>query len=356
MNRLIPLAVLCAVAIPMLFFVLPSPQVASPNSVVDCPQADCPQADYDGLPQAIFDNVVRIRNRTGTGSGSVVADLGDVYEIETNHHVAGARGTRNVIDIWSGGDLVHSVPQNTVQSWFEARKSKDIAILHVPKSLLQSQTLTVIDTAPPGYSKNIKAGDKVFMVGCSDGRWPRARCGNVLKVVNGLIYYDPKSIGGDSGSAVYHYSSEARKWYAVGRTAWAIMNEKGRWVGLAMDSDRVIAIREGRVSTGWQLPTGAKPLDEIDLPKEAPNDAVRLDVMRVATPSPDGEEPQPLETGIIFNRDEQESDAPRNLRQGMGSGAEHVGRGIGIAIVAAAVLLVAYLIFRIEKIVSLVRG
>lgn len=219
-------------------------------------------ADFDGLPQKVFDNTVRIRNREGTGSGSVIADLGDAYEIETNHHVAGAKGARNVIDIWSGGDLAHSVPRPTEQSWFENGKSKDVAILRIPKSVLRGKSLSVIPPAPPGYSKTLKKGDKVFMVGCSDGRWPRARCGNVLKVTNGLIYYDPKSIGGDSGSAVYHYDIESQKWYDVGRTAWAIM-DNNRWVGLAMTTDRVYAIREGRVSSGWKLPTGAKPLDEI---------------------------------------------------------------------------------------------
>lgn len=256
------------------------------------PKPEPQKIDFDGLAQIVFDTTVRIRNRNGTGSGSCVADLGDVYEIESNHHVAGDPGKRNIIDIWSGGDLVDSTPETTVNSWFENGRSKDVAILHVKKSKL-SRPMAVVPTAPHGYSKTIKPGDKVYTIGCSDGRWPRARCGNVLLTEDGLIYYDPKSIGGDSGSGVYHFSIADQKWYCVGRTAWAI-RENNRWVGLAMDSDRVHAIREGRVSTGWKLPTGAIPIDEIDFGDDArkpdfdlPNTALRLDVMRLPDSPPD---------------------------------------------------------------------
>lgn len=272
------------------------------------------QPCLDGLPQAVFDNALRIRNRSGSGSGNVVEDLGDEYEIETNHHVAGRRGTPNVIDIWIGGDLVASRPSATVQSWFRDGKSKDVAVLRVKKSDLGGP-LPVIPTAPKGWVERVVAGDKVFTVGCQSGQTPRARCGNVVKHENGLIWYEPESIPGDSGSAVYMQDSETGAWYAVGRTAWAIQEPGSRkWLGLAMDSDRVRAIRAGEVSDGWELPAGAKPIELIgNDPPEAdpvwlPTEAVRLDLMggpeisnlksQISDSDPADGDPQPLPVSL----------------------------------------------------------
>ena len=323
----------------------------------------------------MFDTTVRLRNNQGTGSGSVVADLGDVYEIETNHHVAGRRGTRNIIDIWQGGDVIASLESRTAQSWYESSKSKDVAILRVPKSQLGDKPLAVIPTAPPGYESKIKPGDKVYMIGCSDARWPRARCGNVLSIKGGLIYYDPKSIGGDSGSGVYHFSIPDQKWYCVGRTAWAIEARRGKWVGLAMSSDRVRAIRAGEVSTGWILPTGAKRLDEIESDddshrkstnlkrstsgkpvikcseNELPRMACRLDLLRTQVPNKDGSEPKVLnvdaeETGLIFNRRPPMDDngqpihKPVPIKEGIGSGLFWVLIAIAGAVFVSTLALV----------------
>lgn len=272
---------------------------------------ECDAGLCDGLAQAVFDSTVRIRNRSGMGSGSVVADLGDSYEVETNYHVAGRTGTANIIDIWVGGDLVASRPTATVQSWFQDGKSKDIATLRLQKSELGGP-LAVVETAPPGYSERLNIGDMVFTVGCQSGQWPRARCGNILRVDRGLIWYEPESIPGDSGSGVYRRDPDSGRWYCVGRTAWAIQ-ERGRWVGLAMDSDRVRAIREGRVSEGWDLPEGAVPIETVppdpDDPIGLPMDAIRLDLMphgpqivRTAdSATPDSivrDDPQPIETGV----------------------------------------------------------
>lgn len=271
--------------------------------------------EFDGLAQSVFDNTVRIRNRLGSGSGSIVADLGDAYEVETNRHVAQDNGFPNVVDIWNGGDLVWSKYIVTKQSWFQDRRSKDIAIIHIPKSKLDGKALPVIETAPQGFT--LRKGDKIFTVGCSDARWPRARCGSVLDLRNGLIYYDPKSIGGDSGSAVYAWSKEDQKFYAVGRTAWAIQ-ENGRWVGLAMDSNRVRAIRRGEVSDGWELPEDAVQIDtilpaEAVIPEHANQDSTAPPFPKIVQLT----EPMPVETlkgkwKIDYNQD-------KNARLGDGS-------------------------------------
>ncbi len=266
--------------------------------VMDEPSA----AVLDGLPQHVFDNALRVRNRSGSGSGSVVDETETEYEVETNHHVANRRGTANVLDIWIGGDLVASRPTVTAQSWFQDGKSKDIAVLRIKKSDLGGP-LSVVPTAPKGFAERIVAGDKVFTVGCQSGQSPRARCGNVLKAEDGLIWYEPESIPGDSGSGVYMQDADSGAWYCVGRTAWAIQ-ERGKWVGLAMDSDRVRAIRAGEVSDGWDLPEGAVPLDRLcpvaNDPIALPMDAIRLDLMQPAAP-PKGSGPddaQPIPVGV----------------------------------------------------------
>ena len=249
------------------------------------------KVDFDGLSQDCFDSTVRVRSRNSIGSASAikylsveddqVSEVDSVLqathvEFETNRHVAGDRGTSHVLDIWYEGKLVSSVPCNTDDSWFQSGVSKDIATIVVPLETLGG-AMPVVADAPYGEA-GIESGSKIFTVGCSDGRVPRARCGEVLKIENGLIYYLPQSISGDSGSAVFAYSREREAWEVVGRTAWAIKADKG-WVGLAMTSDRVADIRSGRVASGnFELPTGAVPLGEAG--DELPDGAVTCDEIK----------------------------------------------------------------------------
>lgn len=230
-------------------------------------------SEFDGLAQDCFDASVRIRSRNSIGSASAVRYLKTVdstvstvdsvldathVEFETNRHVAGDRGTRHVVDVWYEGKLVSSVNCQTDDSWFESGISKDIATIVVSLETLGG-AVPIVPAAPYGEA-DLKAGEKIFTVGCSDGRVPRARCGSILQISNGLIYYLPKSISGDSGSAVFKYSSQRDAWEVVGRTAWA-MQVDGKWIGLAMTSDRVADIRAGRVAAGnFDLPEGAVPL------------------------------------------------------------------------------------------------
>lgn len=240
--------------------------------------------EFDGLSQDCFDTSVRIRSRNSIGSASAVRYLKIVdssvtqvespldathVEFETNRHVAGDRGDRHVVDVWYEGKLVSSVDCRTDDSWFQSGVSKDIATIIVSLESLGG-AVPVVPSAPYGEA-DIQVGEKIFTVGCSDGRVPRARCGSVLKVSDGLIYYLPKSISGDSGSAVFKYSSKRDAWEVIGRTAWA-MQVDGKWIGLAMTSDRVSDIRAGRVSAGsFGLPDGAVPISTVcgDLPAGA---------------------------------------------------------------------------------------
>ena len=240
---------------------------------LDTEAPSVPVLEFDGLAQDCFDASVRIRSRNSIGSASAVRYLKNVdstvspvdsvldathVEFETNRHVAGDRGTRHVVDVWYEGELVSSVNCQTDDSWFESGISKDIATIVVSLETLGG-AVPIVPTAPYGEA-DLKAGEKIFTVGCSDGRVPRARCGSILQVSNGLVYYLPKSISGDSGSAVFKYSSERDAWEVVGRTAWA-MQVDGKWIGLAMTSDRVADIRAGRVAAGnFDLPEGAVPL------------------------------------------------------------------------------------------------
>lgn len=240
---------------------------------LDTEAPSVPVLEFDGLAQDCFDASVRIRSRNSIGSASAVRYLKNVdstvspvdsvldathVEFETNRHVAGDRGTRHVVDVWYEGELVSSVNCQTDDSWFESGISKDVATIVVSLETLGG-AVPIVPTAPYGEA-DLKAGEKIFTVGCSDGRVPRARCGSILQVSNGLVYYLPKSISGDSGSAVFKYSSERDAWEVVGRTAWA-MQVDGKWIGLAMTSDRVADIRAGRVAAGnFDLPEGAVPL------------------------------------------------------------------------------------------------
>jgi hypothetical protein len=276
----------CLLALAILAIVLVGCNESPPSASNQAPPnpTNPTQSDFDGLSQSGFDSTIRIRNREGTGCGNCVDYLVNIgnawestddlskathYEFETNRHVALDRGADAILDIWSDGDLVSSIRTKTFQSWFAEAKSKDVAILRVPLADVAGP-VPAIPLAP--YGHQLKEGDKVFTVGCSDGRWPRARCGNVLQVSNGLIYYDPESIPGDSGGPVFAWSQERQRWETVGRTAWRMEQKPGKWIGLAMTSDRVRDIRSGRVLSdeNWKLPPGALPIaDPLALPAGA---------------------------------------------------------------------------------------
>tara|TARA_R100000951_G_scaffold28237_1_gene24218 strand:- start:397 stop:1557 length:1161 start_codon:yes stop_codon:yes gene_type:complete len=273
------------------------------NKVADEPPVVA--ADFDGLSQDCFDSTVRVRSRNSIGSASAIkyiavdgntrSQVDSIFdathvEFETNRHVAGDRGTQHVLDVWFDGRLVSSVKCSTDDSWFQSGVSKDIATLVVPLETLGG-AMPIVENAPYGEA-GIMGGSKIFTVGCSDGRVPRARCGQVLKIENGLIYYLPQSISGDSGSSVFAYSREREQWEVVGRTAWAIKTESG-WVGLAMTSDRVADIRSGRVAAGdFELPTGAVPLGEAG--DELPTGAITCDEIKSVATTQDSD-PEPLD-------------------------------------------------------------
>ena len=211
-------------------------------------------------------------------------------EFETNKHVAGTRGTKHVLDIWYEGKLVSSVNCETDDSWFESGVSKDIATIVVPLETLGG-AMPIVVVAPYGESQ-LEEGDKIFTVGCSSGRVPRARCGSVLKVKDGLIYYLPQSIAGDSGSSVFKYSREREQFEVVGRTAWAIQIDN-KWVGLAMTSDRVADIRSGIVSASdFALPDGAIPIRELN--QQLPVGAITCDEIKPVLYQDSNESPMPL--------------------------------------------------------------
>jgi hypothetical protein len=265
---------------------------------------------FDGLSQSVFDASIRVRSKGSIGSASAIGYLrkeGQEYypetdilnathvEFETNRHVAMDRGRQHVIDVWNHGDLVASTKAKTCESWFENSVAKDLATIVVSLQDLGGAQ-PVIPLAPYGVD-DLQAGDLVFSVGCSDGRQPRARAGDVVKIKNGLVYYDPKSIPGDSGGGLFCWSIDRQQWETVGRTAWAIQTPTG-WQGLAMTADRIHDIKAGRVSTGWELPEGAVPIQDL---AELPVGAVRLDLLATAIFA-DDDEPEPLEVKTTVQR------------------------------------------------------
>ena len=205
-----------------------------------------------------------------TGSGSIFMETEDYYGILTNHHVASNPGTVNEIDVWNYGRLAGEVKTKTYRSWFTNGASRDVAVLRIKKDSLPGP-MPVIPLAPYGSSKNLKAGMTLFTVGCSNGRWPRLRVGNIVEVRNGVIFYEPASIPGDSGGPCYSADGKTQ----IGLTAWRI-ERNGKTLGMAMTSDRVHDIINGRTSSGdFALPEGAVQLKQ-DLCEELPLTATRV--------------------------------------------------------------------------------
>ena len=229
------------------------------------PSKSFSQNDADMLD--CVDATVRVKRSNGrsitTGSGSIFMETEDYYGVITNHHVAGSSGSVNEIDIWNYGRLAKEVRVKTYKSWFTSGNSRDVAILRIPKSSLPGE-LPVIPLAPYGASKELKVGQTIFTVGCSNGRWPRLRVGTIVEIRGGVIYYEPTAIGGDSGGPVYAADGKTQ----IGLTAWRI-ERNGKQLGMAMTSDRVRDILNGRVGSGdFNLPEGAQQLIQ-ELPKTA---------------------------------------------------------------------------------------
>lgn len=252
MKRVLPLAIVATIAIAGALYSTTQSDAPASQKV---PEQAAPVAVPDGLSQDNFDAVVRIRNSKGTGTGSIIHFDGKYYWIITNHHVAGGEGSINMIDIWNNGYLRLSVQAKVEESFFDANKSKDIALLKVARADLPGP-MPVIKLAP--YGVKLKVGDKIYQVGCDGGNWTNAECGRIVKIENGLIYYLPTSRAGNSGGPGYSAT------YQVGVTAWYTtinLNGKSTRVGLAMTSDRVQDIMAGRVVNGnFTLPPNTHPV------------------------------------------------------------------------------------------------
>jgi hypothetical protein len=262
--------------------------------------------DFDGLAQECFDSTARVRSSGSIGTASAIRYLikkdseyietknvleASHVEYESNRHVCGDRGRNHVLDIWFEGDLVASQDCKTNESWFQDGVSKDLATIICSLSDLQGVP-PVVSYAP--YDSNpVAVGDKVFTIGCSDGRVPRARCSDVIRVEGDLIYYSPKSVPGDSGGGIYKFNPGRDAWEIVGRTAWAI-KQGGEWVGLGMSSQRVWDIKSGRVSSKpFFLPEGAVQIDRQGT--QLPAGAVTIDQVKAVSVQEElGEEPEAL--------------------------------------------------------------
>ena len=228
------------------------------------------QSDADILD--CIDCTVRVQRPNGrgytVGSGSIFMEGEDFYGGITNYHVAEGPGTTNYVDSWNYGRQNERIKTSVSKSWFTSGKSRDVAVMRIPKDQLDGE-MPVIPLAPYGTTKNLEPGQTIFTVGSSNGRWPRLRCGTIVEVKNGLIYYEPTSISGDSGGPVYSADGKTQ----IGLTAWKI-EVNGKKLGLAMSSDRVHDIINGRVSSYDEtLPEGA---EQIVHNEDLPFNAVRV--------------------------------------------------------------------------------
>ena len=212
----------------------------------------------DGLNQDNIDAVVRVRNRNGSGTGSVYGETESAYQIVTNYHVAGRSGNINTVDVWNNGRLVKSIRTRVLKHFFARGANKDISLLEIPKSSLSGR-LPVIKMAEY-RSKSLRVGDRIWQIGCDAGNWTNAERGVVLAIKDGVVFYLPKSISGNSGGPIY--TADCSK--QLGITTWVgpmtIDGKQYPAVGMAQTYDRFWDVVEGRVSMDMPLPISAKPI------------------------------------------------------------------------------------------------
>ena len=174
----------------------------------------------DGIPFDAVDAVVRIKrpvdqNRSIIGSGFIIGEDAGDYLILSNHHVT-TNGRPLKIDFFDDGFIVDDDQgAKAAESYLGDRL--DVSITRVPKSEVPAD-MPSVDLAARDYVPAV--GDKIVSIGCSDGRWPRARVGHV-DAISGegfgkRIIYSPNSIGGDSGGILLDATGST----AIGLTAW----------------------------------------------------------------------------------------------------------------------------------------
>ena len=212
----------------------------------------------DGLNLDNIDAVVRVRNRNGSGTGSVYGETETAYQIVTNYHVAGRSGNANTVDVWNNGQLVKSIRTRVLKHFFARGANKDISLLEIPKSSLPGR-LPVIKMAEY-HSESLRVGDRIWQIGCDAGNWTNAERGVVLAIKDGVVFYLPKSIPGNSGGPIY--TADCSK--QLGITTWVgpmtIDGKRYPAVGMAQTHDRFWDIVEGRVSMDLPLPNSAVPI------------------------------------------------------------------------------------------------
>lgn len=215
----------------------------------------------DGQFMDAIDSTVRISRpidfgaKKIVGSGVILDETEDHYVVMTNRHVAGIVGVSNSIDCFNWGYKKKTVSSSTKDAWYRKKGAIDLAILHVSKKSLPGE-MPVISLADS--KSELKQGDRIITVGSSSGRWPRTRIGHVNKIQDGLIYYTPTSIPGDSGGPVF--SADGKN--VVGITAWYYRDRSGKQFGLAMSANRIRDIMAGKAKS-IILPTSASAIETL---------------------------------------------------------------------------------------------
>lgn len=220
-----------------------------------------------GLLMANYDLHQRVQMPRHSGSANIIGRRRGKYVAQSNAHVID--DDTCTLQFWFGGDRMKSVSAQTTFRRLVNGRSIDIAEAEFDESEID-WALPVPPVATEQDHPNLKVGSHIFVGGFAQGvMWAWPRSGNILRITESLIYYEPRSIGGDSGSPVYAFHNG--QLYVVGRTAWSTQLN-GRTVGLAMTWRQIEKIKNREVSTDSNseaLPPGTK------YPHEIPEETIK---------------------------------------------------------------------------------
>lgn len=177
--------------------------------------------NQDGIPFGSVDSIVRIKrsidsSRYIIGSGAIVGESGEDYLILSNHHVT-QKNRPLAVDLFRDGFIIDD-DQSARAAESYLGSGLDISLTKIPKSEVPAD-MPSLPLADESYEP--KVGDKIITIGCSDGRWPRARVGHIVEITGTgagrRLVYLPNSIGGDSGSPILDATASK----VIGVTTWS---------------------------------------------------------------------------------------------------------------------------------------
>lgn len=230
-----------------------------------------PLSGYERASRA----VCRVNVGSSFGSGCAIHKDENAVYVLTNCHVAQQGQVANV-EFWRYG--YKSEPIIAECKWSKNGQWLDMSVLEIPLTRFDGWSPEVVPICAKDYT--VKESQTISSFGCPRAEWAKAWTGHVKNIQGRLMEFEPASISGQSGSAIFTADFSQ----VIGLLAWNTGGQGGGmhahtlWQGLLgevsedKDPSMDLAIEQcqilKRVLGGKRRPDGDCPDGQCPVPRQ----------------------------------------------------------------------------------------